>query len=167
MQGLRASAVASRNLGAAISELGEELAVHHAGGSTPDFRVQIEGAPRNLAPLVQDEVCRISGEALRNAYRHAHAKQIEVEIRYEPRQFRVRIRDDGKGIDQTVLDGAGRAGHYGVPGMRERAELVGGDLAVWSEIDTGTEIELTIPGSLAYAEASVASRPMSSREPAS
>ena len=85
----------------------------------------MEGTPRNLHPILRDEVYRIAGEALRNAFRHAQARRIEVEIRYDEQQFRLRVRDDGKGIDPKVLDGEGRAGHYGLPGMRERAKLVG------------------------------------------
>jgi len=60
------------------------------------------------------------------------------------------VRDDGKGIDATVLNSGGRAGHHGLPGMHERARLAGGSLAVWSKPGAGTEIELTIPGAIAY-----------------
>jgi len=105
-----------------------------------------------LRPLLRDEVYRVAAEALRNAFRHANASRIEAEIRYGDKQFRIRVRDDGKGIDPTVLSG-GRGGHYGLPGMRERAEVVGGKLAVWSELETGTEVELTIPAANAYAAA--------------
>jgi signal transduction histidine kinase len=73
-----------------------------------------------------------------------------VEIRYDVRQLRLRVRDDGKGIEAKHLDGEGYAGHYGLRGMRERATLMGGTLAVWSELDSGTEVELSIPASRAY-----------------
>jgi signal transduction histidine kinase len=86
---------------------------------------------------------------MRNAFKHAEASAIEVEIRYDPRQFRMRIRDDGKGIDEAVLK-SGRSGHYGLPGMHERARLAGGKLAVWSKADAGTELELTILAAIAY-----------------
>ena len=76
--------------------------------------------------------------------------RIEVEIRYHDRQFRLRVRDDGKGIDPKVLSKDGQPGHYGLRGIRERAELMGGKLAVWSELDSGTELELSIPASQAY-----------------
>jgi len=89
------------------------------------YRVQVEGASRDLAPLVRDDVHRIAREAVRNAFPHAQAGRIEVEIRYEPRQLRVRIPDNGKGIHQKVLSGGGRSGHFGLPGMQERAKLVG------------------------------------------
>jgi signal transduction histidine kinase len=127
--------------------LGEELA---DGSNTASFRVHVEGAPRNLHPILRDEVYRITGEAIRNAFRHADAKQIEVEIHYDDRQLRVRVRDDGKGIDPKLLSDAGREGHFGLPGMRERAKLTGGDLTVWSKPSSGTEVELTIPGGHAY-----------------
>jgi signal transduction histidine kinase len=83
-----------------------------------------------------------------------------VEIRYDQRRLRLRIRDNGKGIDPKVLSAGGRVGHYGFPGMHERAKLVGGKLAVWSELNSGTEAELTIPASLAYAKSSAARRSM-------
>lgn len=107
---------------------------------------------------------RIASESVRNAFRHSGAVRIEVEIRYDDRQFRVRIRDNGKGIDPKVLEDDGRIGHYGLPGMRERAKLVGGKLAVWSELNSGTETELTIPASLAYSKSRSPRRPIFSRK---
>ena len=94
---------------------------------------------------------KIAAEALRNAFRHADAERVEVEIRYDNEQFRLRVRDDGKGIDPTVLADQGLDGHYGLRGMPERAALIGGKLAVWSEVDAGTEIELRLPASIVYA----------------
>jgi len=88
---------------------------------------------------------------LRNAFRHGEARHIEVEIRYDREQFRLRVRDDGKGIDEEVLSQESREGHYGLPGMRERATIMGAKLTVWSEVDAGTEVELRIPASTAYA----------------
>jgi signal transduction histidine kinase/ligand-binding sensor domain-containing protein len=150
VQGLRSSTVAGNNLARALSVLGEELARDHGEGTPPACSVQVEGTPRNLAPLVHDDVYRIGAEALRNAFRHAQAQRIEVEIRYGHRMFRLRVRDDGKGIDSTVLAGRGRHGHYGLAGMHERAGLVKGKLAIWSERDSGTETELLVPASAAY-----------------
>jgi len=152
VQGLRSSAVESNDLALAVSALGKELAADETNRNSAVLQVAVEGTPRNLHPILRDEVYRIAGEALRNASRHAQARQIEVEIRYDERELRLRVRDDGKGIDPKVLTGDGRAGHFGLRGMRERAKLVGGKLDVWSELDTGTEVELTIPASLAYAK---------------
>jgi signal transduction histidine kinase/ligand-binding sensor domain-containing protein len=150
VQGLRASTVERNDLALAIKTLGGELGAADGNSQRPEFSVQVEGIPRNLHPILRDEVFRITGEAMRNAFRHSDAKQIEVEIRYDERQLRVRVRDDGKGIDPKVLGADGRKGHYGLPGMRERAKLIGGKLTVWSELDSGTEVELSIPASRAY-----------------
>jgi Histidine kinase-like ATPase domain len=104
-----------------------------------------------VKPVVADEVYFIGAEALRNAVRHAGAQQITAEIRYENRQFRARIRDDGRGFDAQALRRAPPAGHFGLPGMCERAEIVGGSLDVWSKSGFGTLIELSIPAAIAYA----------------
>jgi len=155
VQGLRSSIVVTNSLARSISMLGEELAVTQAGQDCPDFQVHVEGKSRDLAPLIRDDVYRIVGEALRNAFRHAQAERIEVEIHYDTRRFRLRVRDNGKGMDPKVLSEGGRTGHYGLPGMHERAKLVGGKLSVWSELNSGTETELTIPASLAYTKPAV------------
>ena len=140
----------TNDLARAIATLAEELAANQTGPNCPEFRARVEGAPRDLAPLVRDEAHRIACEAVRNAFRHAQAGRIEVEIRYDHRQLRLLVRDNGKGIEPKVLSGGGRAGHYGLPGMHERAKLAGGKLALWSELDSGTEAELIIPASVAY-----------------
>jgi ligand-binding sensor domain-containing protein/signal transduction histidine kinase len=158
VQSLRSSAGETQDIASAIDTLGATLAADHGDQNAPDFRVNVEGTPRNLAPLLRDEVYRIAGEALRNAFQHAHAARIEVEILYDHRQFRLRIRDDGNGIDSNVAGGRNLAGHYGLAGMHERATLVGGTLAVWSKQDSGTEAELTIPASVAYAKGPVTGR---------
>jgi len=150
VKGLRASTVERNDLALAIRTLGEELAA--SNNRRPDFTVQVEGAPRILHPIVRDEVYRIAGEGLRNAFRHSDAQRIEVEIRYDDRELRVRVRDNGKGIPE-VIGGDGREGHFGLRGMRERAKLIGGKLTVWSELDSGTEVELSIPATRAYLSA--------------
>jgi signal transduction histidine kinase/ligand-binding sensor domain-containing protein len=151
VQGLRASATETNDLAVALRALGEELAADEGNENAPALRVEMHGAPRTLHPIVRDEIFRIAGEALHNAFRHAQAKQVEVELRYDERQLRVRVRDDGKGIDPKVLNAGGREGHFGMAGMRERAQLVGGNVTVWSAPDSGTEVELSIPAAHAYA----------------
>ena len=148
VQGLRTSATATNDLANSIRALGEELAGEDSAVAI--FRIEVQGTTRALHPIVRDEVFRIVGEALRNAFRHAAAKQIEVELRYDERQLRVRVRDDGRGIDSEVLRAEGRERHFGLRGMRERAKLAGGKLTVWSGLDTGTEVELCIPAPHAY-----------------
>jgi ligand-binding sensor domain-containing protein/signal transduction histidine kinase len=152
VQGLRESAAQNNDLAQAISTLGEELAAD-PNNPRPEFRVAVEGKARDLHPIVRDEMYKIATEALRNAFRHAHARCIEVELRYDSEQLRLRVRDDGKGMDPALLAGQGREGHYGLRGMRERTKLIGGKLTVWSEVEAGTELELCVPASKAYARA--------------
>jgi signal transduction histidine kinase len=154
VQGLRTSVTEMNDLADSIRVLGEELAGENSAEAV--MRVEVQGTPRALHPIVRDEVFRIAGEALRNAFRHAAAKRIEVELRYDERQLRVRVRDDGKGIDPEVLRSGGQEGHFGLGGMRERAKLAGGKLTVWSGLDAGTEVELSVPGPNAYSSASPA-----------
>jgi len=151
VQGLRASTVERNDLALAISTLGQELENDPSNHRPATFRVAVEGQARELHPILRDEIYKIAAEALRNAFHHAQAKQVEVEIRYDHDQFRLRVRDDGKGMDAAFLSSHGPRGHYGLRGMRERATLIQGKLAVWSEVDEGTEVELRVPASAAYA----------------
>jgi signal transduction histidine kinase/ligand-binding sensor domain-containing protein len=151
VQGLRTSTLASNDLARTIGTIGEELAADSLNVRRPGFRIEVEGTPMDLAPLVRDEVCRIVVEALRNAFRHADAGQVEVAIHYEKRCLRVQVRDDGRGVDQSVLEAGGREGHHGLKGMHERAGLIRGKLEVWSKTGFGCEVELTVPASVAYA----------------
>jgi signal transduction histidine kinase len=109
VQGLRDSTVQSNDLALAISTLGEELTTDSAKHRPAAFRVAVEGEARNLHPILRDEVYKIAAEALRNASRHSQARQIEVEIRYDSEQFRLRVRDDGKGIDPAIVSSQGSA----------------------------------------------------------
>ena len=150
IQNLRSSTVATNELAQALATLGEELGCARTGGGTsPTLRVSVEGTPRELHPILRDDIYRIAREALLNALRHAQANKIEADITYAERLLRLRIRDDGKGIDPKLLD-AGRDGHWGLPGMRERAEQIGAQIDIWSELGAGTEVDLRIPGSVAY-----------------
>jgi ligand-binding sensor domain-containing protein/signal transduction histidine kinase len=150
VQSLRSSTIVTNDLAVAIRTLGEELAGVDSSEKAPVFEVAVEGDPKELRPIVRDEVYRITGEALRNAFRHAQATRIEVDIRYSSQDLRLRIRDNGKGIDAQLLGNQGRTGHFGLHGMRERAKLMGGNVELWSNVGSGTEIELTIPAANAY-----------------
>jgi signal transduction histidine kinase len=145
--------VVTNELAQAVTALGSEMSreMSHEPPSqgSAKFHVVVEGSPRNLHPILRDEIYAIAREALRNAFRHAYAHHIEAEIRYSASLLQLRIRDDGKGIDSSIV-AEGRAGHYGVPGMRERARRIGGKLDVWTGTGAGTEIQLSIPGSIAY-----------------
>ena len=97
VQGLRASTVERNDLAVAIRTLGDELATDASADQPPTFSVAVEGQTRDLHPIVRDEIYKIAAEALRNAFRHAHAGRVEVDIRYDDEQFRMRVRDDGRG----------------------------------------------------------------------
>jgi signal transduction histidine kinase/ligand-binding sensor domain-containing protein len=153
VQGLRASPGTGNDLAAALKALGEDLANQDPADPGINVPIDVAGSPRPLQPLARDEIYRIAGEALRNAFRHAGATRIEVDLCYDAAELRVRIRDSGKGIDPQFLRAPGKAGHYGIHGMRERAKLIGATLSVWSAVDAGTEVELTIPAQRAYATA--------------
>jgi signal transduction histidine kinase len=155
VQDLRSSTVVHDDLSEALAVAAGELA---AQNSSVKFRVLVEGKPRSLDPILRDEVYRFAREALRNAYSHAHAHNIEAEITYADLHFVLRIRDDGTGIDPKVLFSGSRAGHWGLPGMRERAKNFGGKMEVWSEGGAGTEVELAIPASIAYGGPSTSGR---------
>jgi signal transduction histidine kinase/ligand-binding sensor domain-containing protein len=152
VQGLRSSAVISNDLAEALRTLGDELSAGATGIEDPVFEVIVEGVPRTLHPVVRDEVYRIASEALRNAFHHAESNRIEVELHFDAIRLRLRVRDDGKGIEARLLGDGGQPGHWGVQGMRERADIIGGKLEIWSDVGAGTEIELTLPASVAYAE---------------
>jgi signal transduction histidine kinase len=155
---LRHSPVGNADMAQALTALGEGLALQKDNGTGPCIRVLMEGKPRDLDPLLRDEVYRIAREALRNAFRHSQAHMIEAEIGYGDSQFLLRVRDDGNGIGPEVLDQGGRAGHWGIPGMLERAKSLGGRLEVWSEHAAGTEVQLVIPASIAYGQSSARRR---------
>lgn len=149
---LRSSTVITNDLARAFATVGEDLAAKQNSVSQVAFQVEVAGATRDLHPILRDEVYRIVREALRNAFQHSGAARIVVSIDYGNRQFRVCVEDDGKGIDPKVLEAGGRQAHYGLPGMHERAKLVGGRLVVRSRVNFGTEAELIIPAALAYAK---------------
>jgi signal transduction histidine kinase len=151
IQQLRSEQLGEGDLSQWLTATGQELArLQSDNGDVPIFRLTVEGERKTLTALPRDEVCRITREILRNAFQHAEANQIEAEIRYDDRELRVRIRDDGKGIARQVLQAGGSAGHWGLRGVRERAQQIGARLDFWSEAGAGTEVELTIPASIAY-----------------
>jgi signal transduction histidine kinase/ligand-binding sensor domain-containing protein len=147
---LREPIMGDSDIAQALTALGKELGLQSGNGSVPCVRVLLEGKQRELNPMLRDEVYRIAREALRNAFLHARAQKIEAEITYGDPEFLLHVRDDGGGIDPEVANQGARAGHWGLPGMRERAKSFGGKLEVWSEHGAGTEIKLRVPGAIAY-----------------
>ncbi len=146
---IRSDIIAQNALPELLARAGSELAKSQADQDVPTFGLTVEGERRTLTPIIREETYRIALELLRNAFRHAKAHRIETEIRYDDDMLRLRIRDDGKGMDLKVLQGDG-SGHWGLRGVRERAQRIGAKLDVWSEAGAGAEFQLTVPAGIAY-----------------
>ena len=127
-------------------------AEHFKGERQIDVRLAVKGKPRPLDPLARDAVYQISREALANTFRHARAKHVEVDVEYSRDELTVRVRDDGCGMAPNIVD-AGRPGHFGLPGMRERAEQMGAVLRLWSRVGAGTEVEIHVLAKTAFPDA--------------
>lgn len=128
-----------------LATAGNKLALD----SATKFRITAEGRMRALHPMARDEVCMIGEEAIFNAFRHARAATIEVGLVYGRQSFSLKVCDDGAGFDPAIL-AKGREGHFGLLGMRERAEKIKAGIKLESRPGGGTEIELTVPASVAY-----------------
>jgi signal transduction histidine kinase len=129
----------------AFTRIKQELTSHEQMG----FQITVKGRSRPLRPIVRDEVYRIGREALVNAFRHSQANTVEIELEYAARHLRLLVRDNGCGINPRVVQ-SGRGGHWGLVGMRERAERIGGRIIIWSRHSTGTEVDLLVPGKVAF-----------------
>jgi signal transduction histidine kinase len=147
VHGLRSRDAGSLRLDHAFARIKQEF----DGGKDegPELHVFVQGRPRPLQPAFQDEVYCIGREALINAFRHAGAKNIEVELEYSDRRFKLAVCDDGRGIEQGVLQ-TGRAGHWGLTGMRERAQRIGAQLHVSTRLFGGTQVKISALGNLAF-----------------
>jgi signal transduction histidine kinase len=133
------------DLNARLTKLGDRLAKAHSA----TFTLAIVGESRAIDTAVEEEVYKIVAEALANAFRHASASTIEADITYDPSALRIRVRDDGVGIDKALLVSS-RTGYLGLAEMRERAQAIRAELNIWSRDAAGTEVELLIPASIAY-----------------
>jgi signal transduction histidine kinase/ligand-binding sensor domain-containing protein len=141
---LRYSRADTKNLSAALRVAVDDSLVD----ANMQGAVQTSGVVKDIQPIIRDEVYRIAFEAIRNACAHSGATTLSVTVIYG-RDLVVQIRDNGRGIDAGVLE-LGKADHYGLSGMRERAKEIGALLRISSSVETGTEIVLTVPGSVAF-----------------
>jgi signal transduction histidine kinase len=157
VRNLRVPTIGFGELPKAFHQVVEEAAPNRSS----TFKTVVEGTVLELHPIIREEIYSIGREALINALTHSDAYTIEAEITYEPREFRLRIRDDGRGVDAQVLQKGGRDDHWGLQGMQERAKRIGGKLELWSRPGSGTEVELTVPAATAYR--SPRSKPTDSR----
>jgi len=146
IQGLRSTDPRTLDLVLALSAVQRELAVQ----PDVDFRVSVAGRQQPLRPAVRQEIYRIGREALVNAFLHSRAKCVELQLEYAAgSDLHMWVRDNGCGIDPQVVD-AGREGHWGLAGMRERATKIGGLLRISSSATAGTEVQLSIPNGVAF-----------------
>jgi signal transduction histidine kinase len=143
--GLRTPHEHISSLGQALAGVPNDLCLPSAVG----FRVVVIGRQRELKAGLSDELYRIGREAIVNAYRHSRAKHIETEIEYRRTGLRIAVRDNGCGIDPQELQW-GRPGHWGLQGMRERAERIGARLSLLSKVALGTEVEVCVPSRVAF-----------------
>jgi signal transduction histidine kinase len=137
---LRASALDGQDLAAAIQS-GTRM---WTAGSGVSVDVDIEGPSAQLPEEMEQHLLRITQEAVTNALKHASAHTIGVKLHLESRKLYLRVVDDGRGFDQQNAFSS-RGGHFGLIGMRERAERMGGELRLASHPGEGTELEVTVP----------------------
>ena len=152
IQGLRLGLSAESELDQILIVTSQELASsqHIGEDGSPQFKVIVEGERQGLSPIIQEEIGQIARELIRNAFRHARAHEIEAELRYDTDVFCLIVRDDGKGIAPEILRDGGCAGHWGMPGVHERARGIGARLEFRSQAGAGTEVRLTLPAAVAY-----------------
>ena len=142
---LRSPLLQGNDLEEMLSRIPDEFSAHEP----VDFRILVEGGAVPLHAVIREEVGRIAREAVINAFRHSRASKIEVEIKYGIRDLAITVRDNGCGMDQEMLE-QGREGHYGLSSMRERAEKLGCKLVVTSRVGLGTEVQMSVPGRVAF-----------------
>jgi signal transduction histidine kinase/ligand-binding sensor domain-containing protein len=143
---LRARHSGNVSLTDALGETARQLSAIHPA----NFEIGVEGRPRPLDPIVQEEILLIGREAVTNAFRHSGAQNIRAMLSYHSGALRLCVSDDGRGIDEGILKAGYRSGHWGLPGMRERAKKMRGELRVDRSADGGTEIDLHVPASIVY-----------------
>jgi signal transduction histidine kinase len=137
---LRSPALENNDLPTALSETARRV----TNETAIQAQVEVNGTFRPLPPLVQDNLLRIGQEAMNNAVQHAQAQRIFVNLVFDARRVQLSVRDDGRGFDNQAA-GNGRAGHFGLIGMRERAEQIGGTLSIHSTEGSGTEVVADVP----------------------
>jgi len=149
LRGLRSTSGVSLDLEVAFAQIQQEFSREGANERPVEFRLIVEGRQKPLNPLLRDEIYRIGREALTNAFRHARANHVQIELQHGSRDFRLRVCDDGCGVDPRMLQ-AGQDGQRGLSGMRERANRMGARFRFFSSPSAGTEVYLSVPGRIAY-----------------
>jgi len=150
LNSLRTATVEKNDLATGLRRETEECLLN----DSIDVKFSVTGASRDMHPIARDEIYRIGYEAIRNACEHSSASQLEVSVSYA-QDLTLRVSDNGIGMDAAVL-AEGRAGHFGLQGMRERAERIGSKLRLVSSPNSGTEMTLVVPGNVIFRKPSVA-----------
>jgi len=153
---LRGTDQARGQLTESIQAIGEELASTYG----IPFRVTTSGAEKPLCPPACDEVVEIVREAMRNAFIHAEAKLIQIDISYRPQSLRIDVRDDGRGMQASTIRQRRLEGHWGLVGMHERAEKLGATLTIRRGEPSGTYVVLAIPGHVVFGPQPFRRRPI-------
>jgi signal transduction histidine kinase/ligand-binding sensor domain-containing protein len=149
LNSLRISTIDTNDLAAGLRRATEECRV----SNSIDVAFSVTGGPRDMHPIARDEIYRIGYEAIRNACEHSSASELEIILTYA-QDFTLQVKDNGAGIEATVLTD-GKAGHFGLQGMRERAARIGSKVTLNSAPDSGTEMTLVVPGNVIYRKSSV------------
>jgi signal transduction histidine kinase len=144
LQSLRTSTTETNDLAEGLRRATEECRMF----SPMKTSLLVQGETREMHPVVRDEVYRIAYEAIRTACVHSKASELAVELEYA-QDLTMRVSDNGVGIPASLIS-RGKDGHYGLQGMRERAERIGGKLKVTSSANSGTEITIVIPGRVIF-----------------
>jgi signal transduction histidine kinase len=141
---------ASSDLSETLIAAGQDVIINPA----ISFQVRTTGTTRAIHPVVFEETIKIGREAISNAAQHGHPSDIEASIDYRRRHLSLRVRDNGGGIEPAILRRGAREGHFGLPGMRERARKIRADFHLTSRTGLGTEVRVVVPAGVAYAAAS-------------
>jgi hypothetical protein len=150
VEGLRLTVDGPADLPTALREAGGDAMAGHR----VELQINVQGEAQEIQPIVRDEIFWIGREAIANASNAAECTRIEVVLGFDRNELRLTVRDDGLGIDRTILEAGGRPKHWGIRGMRERATRIGGRLKIASEPNAGTTVELRVPARFAYVNAS-------------
>jgi ligand-binding sensor domain-containing protein/signal transduction histidine kinase len=129
----------------AFSQVAKEL----PAAEIPEVQILAEGDERPLNGVAGNDVLQIGRQAIANALQHARARRIHVLLSYSRQNLCVAVKDNGQGIDENTLHD-GKPDHYGLGGMRERAERIGATLTIVSRVGEGTEVSLNVPGHVIY-----------------
>jgi signal transduction histidine kinase len=150
LRDLRAKTRDAADITKALSRTIEEC--QRQGG--PACSLIVEGPPRTLNPLVAEDFMQIGRQAIANAFQHAAAKEIKISLIYRASELCLEVKDNGCGIDPGIAE-AGKPGHYGLIGMKERAERIGAVLTISSRVGEGTKVTVAVPGKRAFREAAL------------